>query len=87
MNLSMTTVQGLKSFAGIALAGLGFDAASGHLSPILWFLVREVFSLLFWGAQEGLKVPFPIQMFSSLACPFQLLVALTPLLRTLAGAV
>jgi hypothetical protein len=87
MTTSMTAVQGWKSLAGIPLACLGFDAAAGHLSPLIWFLVDQVFPLLFWGALEGSRVQFPIQPLSPLVCPVELLTAFTPLLRALAGAV
>jgi len=87
MIATMITVQGLRSFIGVALVGLGLDAAACRLEMFFWFLVREVLSLLFWGVLAGSKAQLMTQAFPHLGCPVQLLAVLAPLLRALAEVV
>ena len=84
------TAQILKSFAGAAICGLGLDAASWYLTSFFWSALREVVSLLFWGALVGLHAAqaqvLGLHLYS-LACPLQMLVSLRPLLHLIGAAV
>ena len=79
MTFQLTTNQALKSFAGAALFGLSMDAAtlvSRHMSDAIWFALRELASLLFWGVLTGWQAShgqiFGQSMFS-LGCALDLL--------------
>ena len=83
------TAQILKSFAGAAICGLGLDAASWYLTSFFWSALREVVSLLFWGALAGLHASqaqvLGLHLYS-LAC-LQMPVSLRPLLHLIGAAV
>ena len=58
MTFQLTTTQALKSFAGAAIFGLSMDAASlvsCQLSEVVWFALREVVGVLFWGALAAVE--------------------------------
>jgi len=91
MTLQLTTTQALKSFAGAAVFGLSMDAAnlvSRHLSDAVWFALREVAGLLFWGVLSGWQSSqfFGHSVFV-LGCPLDLLHALGSLAQLLGSAV
>ena len=86
MITSITTVQGLKALLGTGLVGIGLDAAASRLGPFLWFLAREILSLLLWGLLAG-RGQFLIPSFPPAGCPLELLATVTPILGVLARAV
>lgn len=93
MTFQLTTVQALKSFAGAAILGLSMDAASlvsSHMSDAIWFAVREVIGLLFWGAIAGWQATnttvFGHDLYF-LGCPLQLLHSVGSLAQWLCAAV
>src|SRR5215470_17806726 len=56
MTFQLTTTQALKSFTGAAIFGLGMDLSSllsCQLSDAIWFALREVARVLFWGVLAG----------------------------------
>jgi hypothetical protein len=93
MTFQPTTTQTLKSFAGAAIFGLSMDAgnlASRHLSDAIWFALREVVGLLFWGVLNGWQSSHA-QIFGHslffLGCPLGLLHSLGSLADLLCSAV
>ncbi len=93
MTFQLTTTQGLKSFAGAAIFGLSMDAASlvsCHLSEALWFALREVVGVLFWGALAGVQATHTSVLGQTLIfvdCPLQVLHSLGALVHFLGSAV
>ena len=92
MTLQLTTTQALKSFAGAAIFGLSLDAASllsCHMSDAIWFALREVVGLVFWGIVTGWQSSHA-QIFGhslfSLGCPMDVLNLLGSLVHLLASA-
>jgi hypothetical protein len=93
MTFQPTTTQALKSFAGAATLGLSVDAASlvsRQVSDAIWFALREVVGLLFWGVLTGWQSSHA-QIFGHslffLGCPLDLLHSLGSLAHLLGSAV
>ena len=93
MTFQPTSTQTLKSFAGAAIFGLSMDAASlvsRHMSDAIWFALREVAGLLFWGALTGWQSSHA-QIFGHslffIGCPLDLLHSLGSLAHLLGSAV
>jgi hypothetical protein len=92
MTFQLTTTQALKSLAGAAFFALSMDAAtiaSRHMSDVIWFALREVVGLLFWGVITGWQAThatlFGLDP-SLLGCPLQLLHSLGSLAHLLGSA-
>ena len=92
MTFQLTTSQALKSFAGAAILGLSVDAASlvsRHMSDAVWFALREVVALLFWGVLSGWQASHA-QIFGHslflVGCPLDLLHLLGSLVHLLGSA-
>ena len=86
MTFQLTTSQALKSFAAAAISGLSLDATSlvsRHMSDAVWFALREVVALLFWGVlscwQASHAQAFGHGLFL-VGCPLDLLGSLVHLL-------
>jgi len=90
MNFQITTAQFMKSFAGAALFGLGPDQVCCRLTGVVWHILREVVSLVFWGLLAGFKASQE-QILGHhlylLACPLEMVHSLGPLLHLLGRAV
>jgi len=93
MTFQPTSTQTLKSFAGAAIFGLSMDAAGlvfRHMSDAIWFALREVAGLLFWGVLTGWQ-SLHVQIFGHslffLGCPLDLLHSLGSLAHLLGSAV
>jgi len=93
MTFQLTTTQALKSFTGAAVFGLGMDLAnlvSCPLSDAIWFALREVALVLFWGLLAGSQAAH-VQIFGHslflLGCPLDLLRSLGSLAHFLGAAV
>lgn len=93
MTIQLTTTQALKSFAGAAIFGLSLDAAnlvSSHMSDAVWFALRELAGLLFWGVIAGWQATHPTVLGHGLyflGCPLELLHSAGSLAQWLCAAV
>jgi len=92
MTFQPTTSQALKSFAGAAVFGLGMDLAnlvSCRLSDAVWFALREVALVLFWGVLAGCQASYTFigHGWLFLGCPLALLESLRSLAHLLGSAV
>jgi len=92
MTFQPTTTQALKSFAGAAVFGLGMDLAnlvSCHLSDAVWFALRELAQVLFWGVLAGCQASYALigHGWLLLGCPLELLGSLGSLAHLLGSAV
>jgi hypothetical protein len=93
MTFQLTTAQALKSFAGATIFGLGTDAASlvsCHLTDAVWFALRQVVGLLFWGALNGVQATHTQILGHELfilGCPLQILHSLGSVAHFLGAAV
>lgn len=85
------TAQILRSFTGAVVFGLCMDLVSRHLTSFLWFTLREVVSLVFWGALASAAQASQTQVLRlqllSLGCPLHILASLRPLLHLVSAAV
>lgn len=93
MTFQLTATQALKSFTGAAIFGLGMNLAtlvSCPLSDVIWFALREVALVLFWGVLAGSQASHA-QFFGHslflLGCPVDLLRSLGSVAHFLAAAV
>lgn len=92
MTFQLTTTQALKSFAGAAIFGLGMDLASlvsCRLSDAIWFALREVVLVIFWGVLAGCQASYQLLGHSwiFLGCPLEMLSSLGSLAHLLGSAV
>jgi hypothetical protein len=93
MTSQLTTTRALKSFAAATIVGLSMDAASlvsRHMSEGIWFALREVVGLVFWGVLAGWPSShaqlFGYSLFF-LGCPLDLLHSAGSLAHLLGSAV
>ena len=93
MTFQLTTTQALKSFTAAAIFGLGMDLAnlvSCPLGDAIWFALREVAQVLFWGVLAGSEASH-VQIFGHslflLGCPVDLLRSLGSVAHFLGAAV
>jgi len=89
MNFRTITANALKSFGGAALLGLGVDQVSCRLNDLLWRMVNELASVMFWGVLSSFKGSegrILADHLHFLACPLELVSWLQPLLHLLGRA-
>jgi len=90
MTFQLTTAQALKSITGAAIFGLGMDLASlvsCQLSNAIWFALREVALVVFWGVLAGSHAPILGHSLFLLGCPLDLLRSLGSVAHFLGAAV
>jgi hypothetical protein len=92
MTFQLTTTQALKSFVGAAAFGLGMDLAnlfSCHLSDAVWFALRQLAGMLFWGVLAGCQATYTLigHGWPYLGCPLELFESLGSLAHLLGSAV
>ena len=89
MNFETITGQGLRSLTGAALLALGMDQVSCRLNDLLWRILNEMVSAVFWGALSSLQASEARILgdhLHFLVCPLEVASFVRPLLHLLGAA-